>query len=381
MGMVIGQANSIRFRKVDSNLPSFDNTLTQNEKFYNDRIFTYCQRWLTTDTVIVQIKSDSATVPTVIATKADNSEVVITASPVSSYDQDGDSVNDLFFFTFSVVMSGYTTESYITVTQGAVVYRSEPFKGDAELSTELTNGEVMKIEYFNIDNAFQLDFSSEAGSLTFTLYVESIVKELGFGGESSIYDNQSELTKLKETVQRTFVFNTLDIPRYIAETLKLASSMDNFVVNDVSYVRQEEPELSPIDGSNLVTYSMILNDKEYLGVNSHDIGFSADTPISEGEVMILTVDAVSGSQTFSVPAGYLVHTMRAQWVSGTSVEVKLGTSVGGSQLLFPFVITSSITDSTGSVHADIDRDATTNIYATITGGVANLDVQLIQNTQ
>ena len=67
--MIISPLNSIRFKRVNSYAPSFDNTLVADERFYNDSIFEYCQRFpLTTHTV--QIKSDSATVPTVIATKA-----------------------------------------------------------------------------------------------------------------------------------------------------------------------------------------------------------------------------------------------------------------------------------------------------------------------
>jgi hypothetical protein len=376
--MIIGQANSIRFKKVDSNLPNFDNTLLADELFYNDKIETYCQRWKNTDTEKVIIKSDSAVVPTVIATKSDKTTVTITAVEISSYDQDNDSTDDLFFFSFDVVFSLYTLETFITVTQGAVVYKSEPFKGDANIVKELADKEILKVEYYNEDNAFQLDFST---GITFTLYIAAINKDYEFGGENSIYDNQSELEKTKETVQRLFTLRTLHIPRYLGETLKLASSMDNFVVNDVSFVRVEQPEMTPLEGSNLVDFSMILTDKEYLGVNSHDIGFDCDVSPTDSEIMIKSEDNASGSVTFSIPTGYLVHTLRAQWVSGATVEVKLGTSIGGSQLVFPRDLSSVDTDRTTSIHGDIDRDSDTDIYATVTGGVANLDLQIIKNIQ
>ena len=374
--MIISQLNSIRFRKVDGNNPNFDNTLLQDEKFWNDSIFTYCQRWKNTDTEKVMIESDSDTVPTVIATKADNTTEVITASLVTSYDQDNDSVNDLFYFTFSVDFSLFTLETYITVTQGAVVYKSEPFKGDSNLATEISNNNVLVIEYFNVDNAFGIDFSSGAGSITYTLYVESKLKDYDFGGELSVYDNQSEFTKLKETVQRIFAFQCENIPRYLAETLRLASSVDNFAINDISYVRQDLPELTPIEWSNLVDFNMTLNDKEYLGINSHDIGFDCDT--TGGNDMVLSQDNASGSVTFSIPAGWQVHTLRAQFVSGTP-EIKLGLSVGTDELVYPFTLGSG--ESTVAIHGDVDRDTTTNIYATVTGGVVNLDVQIIKNIQ
>jgi len=381
MGAVIGQAQSIRFREVNSNLPSFDNTLLANEKFYNDKIFTYCQRFESTHTETIQIKTDSDTLPTVVATKADRTTVSITptgSTYVSRYDISGDGSYDLWYFEFDVVMSLYAQKTFITVTQGTDEWVSEPFIGDSNLTTEINDGEVLKIEYFNNDNAYQIDFST---GITFTLYVESIMKDYDTGGEIFDYDNQTELTKLKETVQRLLTFRSLHIPRYLAETLKLASSMDEFTVNDISYVRSDQPDISPVEGSNLVEYSMTLNDKEYLGVNTHDIGYDCDTASTEGDIMILTQENASGSVTFSIPAGYLVHTLRGQWVSGTSVGVKLGTSIGGDDLVLERFLNSTDTDRTTAIHGDIDRDADTDIYATVTGGVANLDLQLIQNKE
>ena len=88
----------MRFKLVNSDLPNYNNTLLADEQFYNDKIFTYCQLWRTTDTVTVQIKSSSDTTPTAVATKADKSTVNLTVNAVSSYDQDADGTDDLFFF-------------------------------------------------------------------------------------------------------------------------------------------------------------------------------------------------------------------------------------------------------------------------------------------
>lgn len=376
--MIISSLNSIRFAKVDSNYRNFGNTLLSDEKFYNDEIFEYCQRFLTTDTAVkVQIKSNSSAVPTATLTKADKSTVALTVTQVSAYDQNNDSINDLFFFEFVVNMSAYTTESFITVVQDET-WKSEPFKGDANLLTELQDGESQQIEYYNDDNAFSIDFSS---GITFKTYVEAIVKDYEAGGEASIYDNQDEITKLKETATRMFTLKTLYVPRYVAEQLRLASACDNFIINGVSYIREDMPDISPVDGCNLVEVSMKLIDKEYIGVNTHDIGFDVDIPANEANIMIQSEENASGSVSFVVPAGYLVHTLRAQWVSGTTVEVKLGTTVSGNELLYGQNITSVITQFTASIHSDIDRDSDATIYATISGGVANIDIQLIQNKE
>jgi len=378
MAAVIGLCQSVRFRKQDSSFRNFDNTLVANELFYNDKIFTYCQRFGVSDAATIQLKSTSNTVPTCTGIKADRTEVDLPAVLASSYDTTGDGNDDLFFFEFDIPFSLFPTRSYATVVQDADSWISEPFFYDTNLAQELADGEVHKIDYYNNDNAFEIDFST---GITFTFYVESILKDYGADGEVSNYDNQDELTKLKETVQRLLTFRTVYIPRFLAETLKLASAMDNFLVNEVSFVRDEQPEIIPVEGSNLIEYSMTLNDKEYLGVNTHDIGFSCDTTTTEGESMVLTILGASGSETFSIPAGYLVHTLRSQWVSGAAVEVKLGTSISGDNLVYPRNITSVETDRTTSVHGDIDRDSDTDIYATVTGGVANLDLQIIKNTE
>jgi hypothetical protein len=376
--MIISGLNSIKFKLQDSNPPNINNTLLADEKFYNDNIFTYCQRWPDNVTQKVQIKSDSDTLPTAIATEADQSTTALTVTEVSSYDTDSDGNDDTYYFEFTVDFSAFTTKTDITVNQGSVTYKSEPFKGDSEVANELADGELQKIDYYNQDNAFQIDFST---GITFEIYVPAILKDLDSAGEISSYDNQYEITKLKETVQRVLSFRTLDIPRYLAETLKLVSSTDNLVVNEISYIRQDQPEITPVEGSNFVEFSMALTDKEYLGINTHDTGFNCDVAPTDAEMSILTILNASGGETFTIPAGYLVHTLRGQWVSGTTVEVKLGTSIGGDQLVYPRDLSVTDTNRTTAIHGDIDRDADTDIYATVTGGVANLDLQIIQNKE
>ena len=379
MAMIISQANSLRFRRVDTNLPNFDNTLLANERFYNDTIETYCQRWDPADTVTVQIKSDSDTLPTITVYSDDNTiaSIVPTGSTyVSAYDQDGDTTNDLFFFEFALNMANYPDETYLVVEQGSTVYQSEPFKGDPEIVTELANGETLKIEYSNIDNAFQIDFST---LITFTLYVKAIVKDYDSGGEVSIYDNQDEIEKLKETALRIFSFKTLEIPRYLAETLKLASSMDMLVINDVSFIREENPEITPLENHNFVYFTMSVTEKEYLGVNTHDIGFDCDLiPVPMAEIIILNEENATGASVHEVEAGYLVHVLRAKWVSGTP-SIKLGLSVGTDELVYPFEVSGTLVQSTVAIHGDVNRDSNANIYLTVTGGVAHIDIQTIKN--
>lgn len=376
--MIISGCNSIKFKLQDSNPPNINNTLLADEKFYNDKIFTYCQRWPDTVTQKVQIKSNSDTLPTAIATEADQSTTALTVTQVSSYDTDSDGTDDTFYFEFTVDFSAFTTKTDIVANQGSVTWKSEPFKGDSEVSTELADGELQKVEYYNQDNNFQIDFST---GITFELYIPAVLKDLDTSGEISNYDNQDELTKLKETVQRLLTFKTLDIPRYLGETLKLASSTDNFVVNSVSYVRAEQPEITPVEGSNFVEFSMALTDKEYLGINTHDTGFNCDVAPTEAVDMVQTIENASGGETFTISAGYLIHVLTANWVSGTSVEIKLGTTIGGDDICYPFNVSSGLIQITSQAHYPVARAADTDVYATVTGGVVTLDLRSDQNKE
>ena len=382
MSFVISQLSSVRFRPVDGDAPNFDNTFLADEKFFNDKIFTYCQRFPNDVTQLIQIKSDSSTLPTVTATKDDQSTTPITPTGstfVSRYDTTGDGSFDTWFFEFNIDFSLFVTETFITVVQGGTTYKSEPFIGDSEVNTEVTEGERLILEYYNQDNAFQIDFST---GITYTLYLESTLKTYNPGGEKTTYDNQSELTILKATAQRTLELKTIEIPRYLAEIIDLISKVDNLVVNGKAYIADSDSiDVEEVEGSNLVTTSVVLTDKEYLGVNSHDTGFNCDVAPTTAEMTILTELTASGSVPFTIPAGFLVHTLRAKWVSGASVEIKLGLSVGTDELVYPFNISSTFIKSTAAIHGDIDRDSDTDIFATVTGGVAILDLQLIQNKE
>ena len=379
MSFVISQLSSVRFRPVDGNNPNFDNTFLADEKFFNDKIFTYCQRFTDVLEQTIQVKSDSAVVPTVTATKADQSTVNIPAVLATIYDTTGDSSIDTYFYEFDIAFSIFPTKTFITVVQGGVTWKSEPFIGDSEVTEEIADGTMRILEYYNQDNAFQIDFST---GITYTLYLESTLKTYNPAGEKTTYDNQSELTILKSTKQRTLELKTVEIPRYLAEIVDLITGVDNLVINDISYIADgDNIEVEEVEGSNFVTASIILNDKEYLGVNSHDIGFNCDVAPTTAEMAVLTELNASGSITFTIPAGYLIHDLAQEWVSGASVGIKLGTSVGGDQLMYERFINSVDTMRTTQIHQVIDRNSDTDIYATVTGGVANLDLQIIQNKE
>ena len=129
--MIIPIANSIRFRKVDSNYTNIENTLMKNQAGFNRLYYQYCQRFLTTETRKIQIRATSDTLPTVTAYHADNTTTAITptgSAYVSRYDTTGDGNYDLWFFEFDVLMSSFLTSTYITAVQDGETWISEQLR-------------------------------------------------------------------------------------------------------------------------------------------------------------------------------------------------------------------------------------------------------------
>ncbi len=93
---------------------------------------------------------------------------------------------------------------------------------------------------------------------------------------------------------------------------------------------------------------------------------------------MLSTDNAAGAIVYEVEAGYLIHVLRAKWVSGTPV-IKLGLTVGTDELVYPFTLSSVNAKMTVSIHEDMSRDLNENIYLTVTGGVAHIDIQTIKN--
>lgn len=379
--MIIGKLNSIYFRKVDGNYPNIENTLTKNQQGLNKTIIQYVQRFLNTDTVTIQIRATVATLPTVTAYKCDGTSVAITPTGstfVSRYDTSGDGSFDLWFFEFSVSMASYLISTYITVVQGAETWISEQFKGDSTLVTELMNSNSVKIEYFNNDNAFLMDYST---GITGLLFIGGFIADYDIGGEFSVYDNQTEKTILKSSAFKIGKFITEPVPIWIYELLALSSRLDNYTVNGISYINEDAPEKSQFGKSNLHQLVLDLTDKEYLGVNSHDTGFNLETLIQSEGMSNLQQLAQSGNIQFAVPAGWQVHTLTALLTAGSAGIVKAGTTIGAEDVVYPFAIDSLTDPVTVSCHFDKSMSAASTLYVNISGAgvTANIYIMLLRN--
>ena len=365
----IGKANSIAFIRQDSNDANFDNTLFAERPFENHLLYRYTQKFISGDTVTIHVKIATGAgdpgSPTITAIKQDYTNVNIVPTLIASYTY-------FDIYTFDVDMSLYGTNFRVKVVGGASdeTWMSEPI----EVITDIDY--FLMLEWFNFDNAFDCEYST---GLTHFIRIEGILKDYEPGGEMSIYDNQGELSKLKETVIRILRLETGVIPDYLAEKIRVAMAHDKFFVNDIEYVSDSLPDITSLNFTNFKELAVSLVQKNVLGINTHDIGFDVDALATSDLVRVLEELNASGNIQFAIPADYMIHTVTVFYNTGSGLLVKAGSTPGGNEVIYG--IRPDVTDSniTANIHQDFKNIST--LYMSITGTAADLDVyvQLIKN--
>ncbi len=170
--------------------------------------------------------------------------------------------------TYTIDLSLYAGEScYCEVfsevlDEGKILgYSSEPFTVGTDLK-------AYRFEWTNNDNGFMMDYSA---GLTHVMQLTGRGKRLNFAGDSSIYSNQGEDVKLKETVSRVFEIE-LHVPDYIAELFILATAHDHFYINEIEFVTTKKPTVTQSGNSNMYVLSGEFKQRTVIGLNTHDVG-------------------------------------------------------------------------------------------------------------
>jgi hypothetical protein len=361
----IGKANSIAFIRQDSNDVNFDNTLFAERPFENHLLYRYTQKFISGDTVTIHVKvAILIAIPTVTAIKQDYTNINIVPSLIATY-------TDFKIYTFNVDMSLYGSNFRVKVVAGSDTWMSEPVEVISDIDYFLI------LEWFNFDNAFDCEYST---GLTHFIRIEGILKDYEPGGEMSLYDNQGELSKLKETVIRILRLQTGVIPDYLAEKIRVGMAHDKFFVNDIEYVSDSLPDISTVNFTNLKELSVSLVQRNVLGINTHDIGFDVDAMATCTMVKVLEDLNTSGNIQFAIPVDHMIHTVTVFHNAGTGLLVTAGSTPGGNEVIYG--IRPDSTDNkniTANIHQDF-KDLST-LYMSITGTAADLDVyvQLIKN--
>jgi hypothetical protein len=336
--------------------------------------FIYCHKIYRTDTVIIQVKVLSGY--TVDLYYSANCWGAWTKLSSGTKEVDG-SVYD--YWEVSVAMSTFAAMDTVqfrmeilTIVPAHYQYwYSEP----VELLTYAADDGLLKVEYFNIDAAFEVDYSTEITNL---LRIEATLKDYKPGGEMSVFDNQNEVTKIKDEVKRILTFKTELIPAYLAEMLRVAVAHDKFFINEVEYTAEALPEFE-VNSSNLGIFTVTLTQRNVIGLNTHDIGFNCDGT-NTSDMIVLQELAASGSKSFAITDDYLVLTLTGQRVAG-SPKIKAGTTPGGDDVLVDMSLSASYVTEVALIPTDKASISGGTLYVTIsgTGATANINILTIKN--
>lgn len=368
---IISKANSFRFADKSEGLaalPTFDNTLSFEAWWSNKPTKLFDQIFFKDDVVLLQVKSGlTATVvvtkyPDGGASSVKSSSFVTTYSAFKIYE---------YVFTLSSL-----ERFYLEVETEESLHRSECIKiTTSNKRLLLVNWSIQDL----LNDSFEFDYTTSL-SITYTNYMRLKAQLLDYkaSGQSKVYDNQNEMTKLKGSVFRNEVFKTGSIPRQMAEILVIASQHDLFTVNLVGYVAEGLPEITMLGGGAQLTAN--LTDRVSKGMNTDDIGYNI-------ELMTLTIRDFTADTTVIVPAGYFIHFFSFDHEDGSagSYTVKAGYSAGADDLFSAFgnvVAAPPLSElHIAGVHKQKSFDTPTTIFITYVGGTGTgkFGVQISKN--
>ncbi len=383
MALVVGMGNSVMFREMNGQLPSFDNTFLSDERFHNVMTYDQNAEYFTTDTIIIQVKVSTGDTPTLKWYRSDNTNGSFAGVLKTSY-------TDWDFWEFTLAMKASDDGKcfyFLAENAGDNDWKSENVSIITEFSTYYPSSNVSSyslLQWFNLDattaranNNFEMDYST--GIVPF-MRRRIVLKDYEPKTEISVYENLSETTKLKEKVQRTLEMKTDTVPRYMAEKLVIATAHDNFYINQVSFIREDKPETEMLE-SNMAQFSAVLTQQNVIGLNTADIGFNCDSIVS-CKVTNLEQTGVNANTTFTVPEGYLLHTITTKRTAGTNIYLKFGTTVGGDDVakMRPSAADDPLTTMP---HWDYSPSGDTTLYCDVSGTSVDVDIfiQLIDNRQ
>jgi hypothetical protein len=326
----ISLANSMRFAKVDSEDPCWENTLVCQESNPDGHKYGYAQRVVTGDVLKIYFKSDYATFTAQLYDELDaavgSAISVVTESSYATYS----------YFSVEIDTAGWNTTKayYLKITTDSTfdvqVYQSEPVMCAAAWANHI------KIEYTNLDTAFELDYAN----LTINHMIRVPGRLYGYKpeGEIDVYSNQGVLTKIREVVERVQILEIEPVPRYLAEKINIALAHDQVLINGKEFVKKSLPSVSRFSKTNMMTVTAEVSQSYVSGLNSDDEGF--DYIGSGGDlwevIKNFTLSGVTGSQTIDVGAyatNFKINNIVFTLLGGTAGSNKVGLTAGADDVM------------------------------------------------
>lgn len=397
---VISPLNSIEFKVVDNLLPNYSNTLSYNEEFEGIVKSGFKQKFMTSETITTQFRSDYENFTAILTDSFGNS----TNLPVALIKQATNQITGVVYSYYEFYVVGqtagcykidvkgtkngepnkYFTSEWIEIVQGLKGYR---YTIDGALEYEFIPGHF-KIESKNNENNFNIYWGSDRISgdpFVSHVWCPGKNRNAQPGGDIEVYDNLGNLAKLQEISQRSFEMRTDIIPRYLAFKINELAGLDFFQVNDIEYVNEENGEIEYFSNFADGILTLTLTQAYVIGINSDDSGINLITDSKMASIENKVLTNTSGSQQLTISGGYSLNQITLVLESGTQANIKIGSTPAGNEIMRTETITSSnpILNIARNYVNQSDNNASFIAYIEISGvgSSATVILQTIINKQ
>lgn len=365
--MVISKANAIHFYEYDpTGLQTFDNRLPCIETHYQTISLPSRQYCRVGSNLVIQINVPTGNTLTVVGQSGDG--LSIAKSLIRT-------AGGLDYYKFEITSTIEAT-TYLTATESTgEVYKSSTIKFIDKEEYQMNASGYLKLEWFNSDNAFMMDYST---TWVNEVWVKGALIDYVPKSEATIFSNDEETVKLKDVLKRTLKLQISHLSRQVAEIIRVGMAHDKFYVNGVEYVLEEDAEITPI--GTLVDISAVITDRTVLGLNTNDLGFTSDTDMN-----VKYIEYINKTATFvtaALPEKYVL-THIAVWDNdypGSDTKIKIGSTLAGDDIMIQKGFAS------GQINDNLEGfsvEQLTNglLYITLTGTSPDVDIyiQLIKN--
>lgn len=388
--LIIGNINPVGFARRDNKLPSYENTLEHELDFEGVVRGSYIQQFIKDEAIKIQFRSDHDTLTATLVT-CDGVTANIPVIKIKTFTEYSfyeisisTGVEDTYFINIKGATIGeltnYERSEYFQTVEGIQGFRSNE---DTSEGYKYILHHLL-IECSNIENDFNTFFEEDDFGNKFVsrFWIPTPLYKIQSEGETEVYNNLGNLTKLSETFQNSFEMITSAVPRHLAMKIQETAGLDNFFINDIQYISLEKGEIEYFGNYTSVVLTMNLTQRFAIGLNSDDRGFESITTDMSG-IDIKQASGVSGSGNFQILAGYMINSSTIQLVTGSNGTVRIGSTVGDDDILMQYPLSAANPHDTPTTYYSHPTDVSYTVYweTSGVGATFNIIVQAIINKQ
>lgn len=378
MNLTSSIVNPITFKYLDGGQPNAWNTLHAYRRHGRYLVIPYCQKVHSGSAITLQFSSTVATVPTLVAYNSLTAATVETIAGTLESTLGTDDIRYYFNYVITFDSDYLKKEVYFLLTQGADVLTSEPVYAD-DYTNDLANGEMLKIEYTNLDRlssdlpSFYVDWSQFTSMFFF---VEGSLRELSDSDEVEILENSQSKEVISSVLFAGVQLKTGIIPDYMCRRLEAVSSLDVFTVNGIDFVKESGVENEIAGGSTSFQSTIKMIEKAAIGINVDDLGIS-ETDKTEYQ-MTEEQEEVTTDTDFDVASGYYAHTLFVvNPVTSATATITASFTNGGDDIINAAV---GVIPADGEVYPFVIHNAKSltgcKLYVGVSGVGASLTIIL-----